>query len=179
MSKLLLPREMTIVYRRLPSDIREFPGILREATKSKLVIESLISVDRPIAVSGQTIAAQGYSAIWFVYKNRWYDIGKFYDQSGRWIGYYCDIIKSVSKLLADPSRTVTFTDLFLDLWITRDGRVFVLDQEELDKAVQNHSISISLAKKAEKQIRSLSRRARSGKFPPTEVREMEPLEKLN
>lgn len=175
MLKSPIPREIIIVYRRPHSDVREFPGILREATRSKLVVESRISVDRPTAVSGQIIAAQGYSAIWFVYKNRWYDVGKFYDQAKRWIGYYCDIIKPVNKLLIDSSRTVTITDLFLDLWITRDGRVFVLDQEELDKALQKRSISITLAKKAKQQMRSLSQRARAGRFPPTEVREIEPV----
>jgi len=179
MGKLPIPREMTIVYRRLPNDVREFTGILREVTSSKLVIESQLAVDRPIAVSGQIIADQGYSAIWFIYKDRWYDVGKFYDQSKRWIGYYCDIIKPVTRLLADSSRTTTFTDLFLDLWIARDGQVYVLDQEELNNALRKHSITINLARKAERQMRSLFLRARAGRFPPTDVRKMEPLGKLD
>jgi hypothetical protein len=102
---------MTIVYRRLPRDAREFPGLLRESTVRKLVIQSPISVDRPIRVSGEIIAHTGYVSIWFIYRDRWYDVGKFYDAAGRWLGYYCDIIKPVKKLLATPSRTVTLTPL--------------------------------------------------------------------
>lgn len=122
MPKLSMPRQMTIVYRRLPKDIREFPGLLRQSTVSKLVIESPISVNRPIRVGGEIIADCGYLSIWFIYRDRWYDVGKFYDAAGRWLGYYCDILKPVKKLLATSSRTVTLTDLFLDLWIARDGR---------------------------------------------------------
>jgi predicted RNA-binding protein associated with RNAse of E/G family len=175
MLKLAIPRETTIVYRRLPIDIREFPGVLREATKRRLIIESTIWVDRPIWVSDAVIADTGYSSIWFVYTNRWYDIDKFYDRSGRWMGYYCDIIKPVKKLLADPSRTVTLTDIFLDLWITRDGRALILDEEELHKALENRLISSKLAHEAERRIRSLHRRATARGFPPTGVRAIEPL----
>jgi predicted RNA-binding protein associated with RNAse of E/G family len=177
MRKPLIPREIRIVYRRLPTDIREFPGLLRESTASKLVIQSPISVDRPIRVSGQIIADTGYLSIWFIYSGRWYDVGKFYDAAGRWLGYYCDILKPVKKLLATPSRTVTLTDLFLDLWIARDGRTFVLDEEELDSALEKHAISTTLAQEARKQVRRLAQMAKVRQFPPAEVRTVEPLAK--
>lgn len=175
--KSMMSHQITIVYRRLPNDIREFAGLLREATRSKLVIESTISVDRPIMVSGEVVADTGYSSIWFVYTNKWYDIGKFYDRSGRWLGYYCDIIKPVKKLLIDSSRTVTLTDLFLDLWITREGRAFILDEEELCHALENRLISRTLAHEAEKRIRWLYRRTEVGRFPPEEIRAIQLLAK--
>jgi predicted RNA-binding protein associated with RNAse of E/G family len=178
MLKPATPREISIVYRRLPNDVREFAGILRASTKRRLIIESTISIERPISVSDEVIADTGYLAIWFVYTNRWYDTGKFYDQRGRWIGYYCDIIKPVKKLLIDPSRTVTLTDIFLDLWITRDGRAFILDEDELHNALENHLVSSRLAHEAERRIRSLYRRATARRFPPMEVRAIEPLATL-
>jgi predicted RNA-binding protein associated with RNAse of E/G family len=135
------------------------------------VIESPVLVDQPHRVANRVIAARGYSAIWFVYRRRWYDVGKFYDAQKRWIGYYCDIIKPVNKLLTNTSRTVTLTDLFLDLWMTKEHQVFVLDREELDEAVQNHSISGALAKRAETEIDSLQRKVRAGSFPPIECKE--------
>jgi len=170
-------RGITIVYRRLPNDVREFRGILREATRTKLIVESMIAVDRPISVSGQVVADTGYLSIWFVYSNKWYDIGKFYDRSGRWLGYYCDIIKPVKKLLINRSRTVAFTDLFLDLWITRNGRAFVLDEDELEKAIRDRSISLSLAHEAQRRLRSLQSSTKSRQFPPREVRAIQPLPK--
>jgi predicted RNA-binding protein associated with RNAse of E/G family len=178
LKKTSVPRDMTVVYRRLPDDVREFPGVLRKATESKLVIESPIIVDRPIKVSGETIVDTGFLAIWFVYKNRWYDVGKFYDQTQRWIGYYCDILKPVKKLLQTSSRTVTLTDLFLDLWISRGGRAFVLDEEELGDAIRTRDISADLAQEARTHTRSLMRRVNIGQFPPSEVRVIQPLRKL-
>jgi predicted RNA-binding protein associated with RNAse of E/G family len=166
------PREICVVYRRLPNDIREFPGVLRRATKSKLIIESPIMTDRPTKISGEIIADIGYMAIWFVYIDRWYDIGKFYDKAGRWLGYYCDIITPVKKLLITPSRTVALTDLFLDLWIDRKGRVFVLDDEELSRALEKNQISARLASEAARQIHFLARRAKTRQFPPLEVRKI-------
>jgi predicted RNA-binding protein associated with RNAse of E/G family len=179
MLKSTATHEMTIVYRRLPNDIREFPGLLRSATAGRLVIESPISVDRPIKLSNEIIADTGYLAIWSLYKNRWYDVGKFYDRDRRWIGYYCDIIKPVKKLLAGPTRTVTVTDLFLDLWITRKGQAFVLDEDELESALLNRHISVSLSREATRQIRSLERKVRAGRFPPLEVQRIDPLTKSN
>jgi predicted RNA-binding protein associated with RNAse of E/G family len=177
LKKTSVHRGMTIVYRRLPEDVREFAGVLRKATERKLVIESPIIVDRPIKVSGETIADTGYLAIWFVYKNRWYDVGKFYDQTQQWIGYYCDILKPVKKLLETCSRTVILTDLFLDLWISRGGRAFVLDEEELEHAIWTRDISADLAQEARTHIRSLMRRVNIGQFPPSEVRAIQPLRK--
>jgi len=168
-----VPREISVIYRRLPHDIRTFPGVLRGAAASKLVIESPILTDHPISVSGRTIADTGYLAIWFVYRDKWYDVGKFYDRARRWIGYYCDIVKPVKKLLTEPSRTVTLTDLFLDLWIDREGRDFVLDEQELDKALEKRQISSSLAREARRQVRLLAHRTETGRFPLPEVRKIE------
>ena len=175
MLRSTIPREMTIVYRRLPHDVREFPGVLREVTASKLVIESPLTVDHPVRVSGDIIADSGYLSIWFVYKNRWYDVGKFYDRRRRWVGYYCDIIKPLKKLLATPSRTMTVTDLFLDLWMAKDGQVFVLDEEELANALVNHVISRRLAHDARRHMKCLTQKVKADRFPFPEVRRIEPL----
>ena len=171
-----IPREMTIVYRRLSHDVREFPGVLREATASRLVIESPLTVDHPVRVSDDIIADTGYLSIWFVYKNRGYDVGKFYDRHRRWVGYYCDITKPLRKLLAAPSRTMIVTDLFLDLWITRDGRCFVLDEEELANALVNHVISSRLAYDARRRLKCLAQKVKADRFPLPEVRRIEPLQ---
>lgn len=165
-------RPITIVYRRLPSDIREFPGILLEATSNRLVVESPIKPTRPLKVFGRVIADEGYLAIWFIYRNRWYDIGKFYDRSKKRIGYYCDIVKPVRKLLDGASRTTVLTDLFLDLWIAADGQHVILDEDELERALSRHEISKSLAGRARKEIAALLQRVDTDRFPLISVRKV-------
>jgi len=149
--------------------------MLREATLSKLVIESPILVNHPIRVMGHVIADKGYLAIWFIFRGKWYDIGKFYDRKGNWIGYYCDIIKPVRKLLSAPSRTSVITDLFLDLWITPDGRTFILDEDELEEAVKKHYVSPPLAHLARTHMRYLTRSVQRRRFPPRIVRNAAPI----
>jgi len=170
--KARVPRPITVVYRRLPKDIREFPSTLLEATSNRLVVTSSIKPTHPLEVFGKVIADEGYLAIWFIYRNKWYDIGKFYDRCKNWIGYYCDIVKPVRKLLNGTSRTEILTDLFLDLWITPHGRHIILDEDELERALNRHEISSSLARRAGKEMAKLVQRVNAGSFPPISVRKM-------
>lgn len=167
-----IPRPITIVYRRLPNQIREFPGILLQANARKLVIQSPIRPSRQVKAFGNIITDEGYTAIWFIYRNRWYDVGKFYDKSRNWIGYYCDILKPIRKLLDEPSRTAVLTDLFLDLWVGVDGRHIVLDEDELEQALRMHQISASLARQARRVMKGLVNELDAHRFPPASVRAM-------
>jgi len=101
-------------------------------------------------------------------------VGKFYDQNGRFTGYYCDIIRPVARLLSSASKTSIITDLFLDLWIGRDRKCLVLDEDQLERAVAKHVISISLARRARRELEALIRATRAGYFPPMAVRRFQP-----
>jgi len=69
------------------------------------------------------------------------------------------------------SRTTVLTDLFLDIWITPAGGVYVLDEDELENAIQQGFISKSLAARAQSQVQLLVRRIKRHNFPPTQVKE--------
>jgi len=168
-----LPRPVSIVYRRLPNDVRHLPGVLRQVSAARLVIESPIIVERPQHVLGRDIADTGFLAIWFLYRNRWYDVGKFYDRQRNLVGYYCDIIKPVNKLLRTPGKTSRVTDLFLDLWITPEGEYVVLDEDEFEAALEHGYLSKNLADQARKQMGSLIQNVKAGRFPPLAVRKVE------
>jgi predicted RNA-binding protein associated with RNAse of E/G family len=165
-----LPRPISIMYRRPPGPALTFPGLLRNVTGNSLTIQSRLSVSQPRRIAGQIIAETGYWAIWFVFRDRWFDVGKFYDASKTWLGYYCDIIKPVKRLMSG-SKTSVLTDLFLDIWITPYGEVYVLDESELENAIRQGFISKSLATKAQSQVQLLVRRINRNGFPPTRVKE--------
>ena len=170
-----LPRPVDIIYRRLPSDVRELPGILRQATPARLVIESPIRVQTPQRIQRRVIADSGFLAIWFVYRHKWYDVGKFYDRARNLVGYYCDIIKPLNKLLRTPTKTNMITDLFLDLWITPEGDYIVLDEDEFENAIKRGYLPKNLGNQTWKQMNSLIRAFRAGRFPPVAVQKVEPL----
>jgi len=165
-----LPRPIVIVYHRLPNNIREYPGILREESANMLTIESRLTTSKPTIAFGKIVADTGYSAIWFIFKNRWYDVGKFYDLSGKWLGYYCDIIQPVPKLLADKSRTVNLTDLYLDIWISPENKFLILDENELAIAVEKKHITHKMAERIKYQMNILIQTIRKGEFPSNRVK---------
>ena len=150
--------------------MRHFHGVLREESEKRLVIEQRLRVRTPRYGDGRVIAANGYVAVWFIFKRKWFDVGKFYDRNGVFIGYYCDIIRPVSKLLSSASKTSIITDLFLDLWINGNGAYVVLDEDQLERAIARHFISRSLAARARDEIRVLVRGTKAGYFPPKSVK---------
>ena len=172
----MLPRPATIIYRRLPNDVREFPGILRQESESNLVIQTRLTLPSPRRLAGRVIADTGFLAVWFIYRDRWYDVGKFYDRAGEQVGYYCDILKPTHKLLLNSTRTTTLTDLFLDLWITPRGKYYVLDEDELQAALNKGYISKTLASAARKRLTTLIHRIERENFPPKQVRDIELLD---
>jgi predicted RNA-binding protein associated with RNAse of E/G family len=169
-----LPRRVTIQYRRLPGRIRRFQGLLRDESPNRLVIEQRLRVRNPRREFDRVVVAKGYVAEWFIFRGRWYDVGKFYDRRRRFTGYYCDIIRPVSRLLSNTAKTSIITDLFLDLWITPEGRCLVLDEDEFQQAIARRVISNSLAKRARKELQLLIQLTKSGRFPPASVRKIEP-----
>lgn len=164
------PRQVTIQYRRLPDRLGCFQSILREETSKRLVIEQYLRVRNPRRLSGRIIFARGYLAVWFIFRRKWYDVGKFYDQKGQFTGYYCDIIRPMAKLLAGTSKTSIITDLFLDLWISSDGECVVLDEDQLERAIKRRAIPFSLAARARRELEAIIASAKAGNFPPLVVR---------
>jgi len=104
---------------------------------------------------GKVVVASGYYVVCFIFRRRWYDVGKLYDREGKFIGYYCDIIRPVARLLASASKTSIITDLFLYLWISRDGRCVALDEEQLEHALTKREVSRSLAMRARRELETL------------------------
>jgi predicted RNA-binding protein associated with RNAse of E/G family len=147
---------------------------LRYENPNQLVIEQRLRVRNPRREFGRVVVAKGYVAEWFIFRGRWYDVGKFYDRRCRFTGYYCDIIRPVSRLLSNATKTSIITDLFLDLWITPERHYLVLDEDEFQRALGTHVISNSLAKRARKELRLLIQLTKSGRFPPASVRKTEP-----
>ncbi|HUK49547.1 MAG TPA: DUF402 domain-containing protein [Terriglobales bacterium] len=171
MPKTDLPYPVKIVYKRLPNDVREFPAILRHESKSRLIVQMVLTLPKPRRLESKVIADSGFSAIWFIYRNRWYDVGKFYDRRGTFVGYYCDIIKPTNRLLRNPTHATTLTDLYLDLWITPQGDYYILDEDELEYALARGHISSKMAKAAREHLISLVQLVQKKRFPPNHVKQ--------
>src|SRR5690606_7960062 len=103
--------------------------------------------------------------VWFTFPDAWFDIGRFHRADGRFTGYYANILTPVA---ITPGRWET-TDLFLDVWLGRDGRVAILDEPEFADAVTAGWIDEATAARARSMAGALARGARAGTWPPPVV----------
>jgi len=116
----------------------------------------------------------GYWAVWFLFKDRPFDIGRFYRPDGTWTGYYADVLEPVRWAGSDPTTLAPIIDLFLDLWIAPDGRHLVLDEDEFEEAISRGSVTIDQIVHARSVLRYLVQATERGEFPPLLVKEFRP-----
>ncbi len=112
---------------------------------------------------------KGYRVIWFVFRDKWFDVGKFHDSAGRFLGYYCDIIEPIRVF---TSKRVEATDLFLDLWVYPDGETRRLDEDEFEEAVKRGVIQQEFAKTALSELAKLELDVHEGRFPLSAMAEV-------
>lgn len=72
------------------------------------------------------------------YMNQGVKVSKVYNKDNSILYWYCDIFQI--KYGSDPSSLI-FEDLLIDVLVFEDGRVNILDIDELADALENHLIT--------------------------------------
>ena len=154
---------------------------LLEANDELIIVSHESSPSKPLIHSGEVVLDKGYGAVWFLFKGRPYDLGRFYRPDGTWTGYYADILEPVRWRGSDPRTLEPIVDLFLDLWIAPDGRYVVLDEDEFEEAIAAGRLSQAQIDHARRILREVVAATERGTFPPPVVREfrLKPVEKEN
>lgn len=137
--------------------------------RSERVVVTLMErtpMRRPLLVDGEVALEAGSPVVWFTFPGAWHDIGRFHRADGTFTGIYANILTPVEFLDARSWRT---TDLFLDVWVGRDGTVRILDEDEFDEAVARGWLTDVTAERALAEARALAELARKGAWPPPEV----------
>jgi predicted RNA-binding protein associated with RNAse of E/G family len=115
--------------------------------------------------------AAGYEAVWFLFKDEPFDVGRFYRPDGRWTGYYVDMLEPVRWQHSAPETLEPIVDLFLDLWIAPDGGFTVLDDDEFEEALAGGHITEAQAQLARETLARLVKSTQRGRFPPQIVKD--------
>ena len=123
---------------------------------------------RPVKVGSRVVLEDGSPVLWFTYPGRMHDIGRFHDRAGSFTGWYANILTPVH--FRSPLEWET-TDLFLDVWVGADGRVALLDADELERALAHGHVDAALAAAAREEAERLLTAAREHTFPPADVQE--------
>ncbi len=128
-------------------------------------------VDKPTVVAGRNVLGPGSPVVWFTFPGAWHDIGRFHTSDGAFTGIYANILTPVEVTRSTEGDTWRTTDLFLDVFITPDGAIHLLDGEELDTAVKRAWVEAATARTAQSEADRIVAAARSGTWPPAVVSE--------
>ena len=92
-----------------------------------------------------------------------FKVSRFYDHSGNFLYWYCDIIEVEYDNATD---TYIFKDLLVDIRLYPDGRLNVLDTDELAEAIEKELITKDQACRALRILSSILDMIYNGAFPP-------------
>ena len=144
---------------------------LLQATNNMIVVATDLAPSKPVEYLGEIVMNAGYRAVWFLFKDQPYDIGRVYRPDGTWMGYYADVLEPVRWNGSDPATLEPIIDLFLDLWIAPDGRFEVLDEDEFEEAGVRGNITAHQIDHARRVLQDLVHATQRGSFPPAVVKE--------
>ncbi len=165
-----MKREFTFDFIRPPGRRVAFRSLLLDATDDLITVAHESSPSKPVRHFGQTVLDTGYWGVWFLFKGRPYDVGRFYRPDGEWTGYYVDVVEPVKWKASDPNTIEPIIDLFLDLWIAPDGKFIILDEDEFEEAISLGHLSGGQADHARRVLQDLVEATQRGEFPPAVVK---------
>ena len=106
----------------------QYEGILLSRNEHSITLEALF--DRADMPFMDTVFKTGDRFVEYYYNDRWYNIFEIHDRDNAEIkGWYCN----VSKPAVMEDGIVYYVDLALDLWVSKDGKQTVLDEDEFEE----------------------------------------------
>jgi len=157
-----------IHYRRLPDNDRIFDQRVVQTRDDVIVtLSNRLELPEPMSAGGRVMLENDSLALWFTFPGEWHDIGLFHRADGTPTGLYANIL-TPPQIDGDVWHT---SDLFLDLWWPTGGEVELLDEDELEEALEKGAIEPGIANRAREEADRLLALARAGTWPPSVVRE--------
>ena len=98
------------------------------------------------------IADTNYYHLQFAFKNELFWLTAMYDDKMNLIELYFDITDSNHF---DDTNNPYFYDMFLDIVVTNDGKIHILDEDELQEALNNNIITLEQYNKARNTMKDL------------------------
>ena len=153
-----------------PPDRREVyvQRLLLDTPEVKITLAEAVPFDPPIRIRGEIALEAGSDAVWFTFPGRWHDIGRFHRADGEFTGLYANIL---TPPLIEPDGTWETTDLFLDIWVDPEGRLAVLDEEQLAEAEAKGWVSEARADRAREEVGWIEKEFQAGRWPPQVVKD--------
>ncbi|HHI01105.1 MAG: DUF402 domain-containing protein [Thermococcus sp.] len=159
-----------LIYRRIPNRILErydeLIADLGDVVVAKSKFEGMLA---PLFVNGVKAIENGYTMIYFAFIGENYDVLKVYDREGNFKGLYVDVLAYTKR----EGNTLEMLDLFLDLFIFPNGEIFLLDEKELEMALNYGVIDKETFDFAYRVAEEILEKIKRREFPPDIVWEYE------
>ncbi|NJE75911.1 DUF402 domain-containing protein [Thermococcus sp. ES12] len=156
-------RRIHLLYRRLPNRLLEredeIVADLGNIIVAKAKFEGMLA---PLKVNGVEVIRNGYVMVYFAFIGENYDILKVYDENGEFKGLYIDVLAYTKR----EGNTIEMLDLFLDIFVFPNGEAFLLDEDELEMALNYGVIDKGTLDFAYSVAREILERLKRGEFPP-------------
>ncbi len=153
-----------------PPDRREIfiQRLLLDTPEVKITLAEAVPFDPPIQILGEVALEAGSDAVWFTFPGQWHDIGRFHRANHSFTGIYANIL---TPPVIQAGGVWETTDLFLDIWVNPEGRLSVLDADQLMEAEAKGWVSRDQAKRAREEVEWIKREHDAGRWPPPVVEE--------
>ncbi|AEK72257.1 hypothetical protein GQS_01775 [Thermococcus sp. 4557] len=152
-----------LIYRRIPNRVLERDdeviADLGEVVVAKAKFEGMLA---PLRVNGVEVIKNGYRMLYFAFVGENYDILKVYDENGKFKGLYIDVLAYTRR----EGNTLEMLDLFLDIFVFPDGEAFLIDEDELEMALNYGLIDRKTSDLAYRVAREILEKLKRGEFPP-------------
>ncbi len=111
-----------------------------------------------------------YGGISYTFLSKGYKLGRFFDKDKNFLYWYFDILDIHYDKVTD---TYTLNDLLVDIKVHPDGKVEVLDADELAQALEDGLITQEQAVESLRILDGLLKMIYEGSFPPAQCTEWE------
>lgn len=152
-----------LIYRRIPNRVLErddeVVADLGNVVVARSRFEGMLA---PLKVNGVKVIDNGYTMVYFAFVGRNYDVLKVYDGEGNFRGLYIDVLAYTRR----EGNTIEMLDLFLDIFVFPNGEAFLLDEDELEMALNYGLIDRETFDFAYSVAREILEKIKRGEFPP-------------
>lgn len=164
-----MTREIVYEYRR--------PGKPATRYREWLVLErpdvKVLLLDpyegKRVFVGETAIQDSGAPIVWYVFPERWYDVGRFHLANETTTGWYTNLCLPP---VLEGDRWVG-NDLFLDLWQPVGGGSQWLDEDELEQALRERLVDRGTRRRIENERAMIELQLRQGAWPPAIARDID------
>jgi predicted RNA-binding protein associated with RNAse of E/G family len=163
-------KRIHLIYKRIPNRVLEREDEVIADLGDVVVAKSEFScMLAPLKVNGVEVIKNGYGMIYFAFIGKNYDILKVYDEDGNFKGLYIDVLAYTKR----DGDNLEMLDLFLDIFVFPNGEAFLLDEDELEMALNYGLIDKETFDFAYRVARGILEKLKRGEFPPQIVWEYE------